>query len=184
MFVVVAGPGAVGKDTVVAEVVAREPDLVLSRSWTTRARRDGEPDDAYVFVDRATFEAAIERGGFLEWAEYHGNLYGTPMPDLDDPRHLVLVIEPQGARQILDTFGDRAVMILIEPPSAAEQANRLRQRGDDEVSARRRLESAAEELEDGRQLAHHVVVNDDLTRAVDEVRRILASRLPRAAPPA
>ncbi|HVE93609.1 MAG TPA: hypothetical protein VNB24_01720 [Acidimicrobiales bacterium] len=181
---VVAGPGAVGKDTLVAEVIAREPDLALSRSWTTRAQRDGEPEDAYVFVDRAAFEAAIERNAFLEWAEYHGNLYGTPMPDLNDPRHLVLVIELQGARQILETFGDRAVMILIEPPSAAEQAKRIRQRGDDESSARRRLQSATEELDDGRELAHHIVVNDDLAQAVDEVRRILASRLPRAEPPA
>jgi len=184
LFVVVAGPGAVGKDTVVAEVIAREPDLTLSRSWTTRERRDGEPEDAYVFVDRATFSAEIDRGGFLEWAEYHGNLYGTPMPDLDNPRHMVLVIEPQGARQVLETFGERALMILIEPPSVAEQASRLRQRGDDESSARRRLESAAAELDDGRELAHFVVVNDDLTRAVAEVRRILASRLPRAEPPA
>ena len=184
MLIVVSGPGGYGKDTIANELLRSEPDLVLSRSWTTRARRPGEPEDAYTFVDRPTFEAHIADGGFIEWAEYHGNLYGTPKPNVDDPRHVVLVIEVQGAQQILDAFGDRAFMILIELPSPEVQEARLRKRGDDAEAVRRRVEAADAELEEGRRLAHFTVVNDDLARAVGEVRRILASRLPRAEPPA
>lgn len=184
MLIVVSGPGGYGKDTIANQLVREEPDLVLSRSWTTRPRRPGEPDDAYTFVDRATFEAHAAAGGFIEWAEYHGELYGTPAPDPADPRHIVLVIEVQGAQQILETFGERATMILIEVPSPEVQEARLRKRGDDDEAVRRRVLAAEAELAEGRRLAHFTVVNDDLDRAVAEVRRILAGRLPRAEPPA
>jgi guanylate kinase len=151
---------------------------VLSVSWTTRHRRPGEPEDAYHFVDRPTFMDNVERGGFLEWAEYLGNLYGTPRPAIAPGHDLVLVIEVQGAEQVLERVPG-AVMILIVPPSRADERRRLQARGDSPEDIERRLRSAVIEEEVGRRLAHHVVVNDDLDRAVDEVAGILAGyRIP------
>jgi guanylate kinase len=156
---------------------AEDDRFVLSRSWTTRAPRAGDGPDAYTFVDRATFEQHIADGGFLEWAEYHGNLYGTPVPDPTDARHLVLNIELQGARNILERFGQDCFLLLLEPPSIEALEARLRGRGDEETVLQRRLTTALEELAEGRQIAHATVVNDDLTQAIGEVRRILANRL-------
>src|SRR5581483_682208 len=96
----------------------------LSRSWTTRARRPGEPADAYVFVDRPRFEARAASGAFFEWAEFLGNLYGTPLPDPDAPGDLLLEIDLQGARQVRRQRPD-ATLILLAPPSPEAQRERL-----------------------------------------------------------
>jgi len=174
----VSGPGGVGKDTIVGRLVGQDERLWPSRSWTTRAQRPGEPDDAYTFVDRDTFERGIADGGFLEHAEYLGNLYGTPVPAPPAGHDVVLVIEVQGARQVLERVPD-AVMILIVPPSRADQRARLEARGDPGDQVERRVAKAEEEEIAGRSLAHHVVVNDDLDRAVREVAGILQRyRLP------
>ena len=149
---------------------------MLSRSWTTRPRRPSDDDESYTFVTRDEFEQRIAEGGFLEWATYHGNLYGTPLPDPADVRHLVLNIELQGARIVLERFPD-SFLVLLEPPHGSALEARLRGRGDPEDAVQRRLASALEELAEGRKIAHATVVNDDLTRAVAEVRRILDNRL-------
>jgi guanylate kinase len=156
--------------------------LCVSRSWTTRPQRPGEPDDAYTFVERDVFERRIAEGGFLEYAEYLGNLYGTPLEPPPPGCDLVLVIEVQGARQVLDRVPG-AVMVLVVPPSRAQQRARLEARGDPPEHVHRRVAKAEEEELEGRRLAQHVVVNDDLERAVDEVAGILEGyRIPPGGP--
>jgi guanylate kinase len=164
----------VGKDTIVSRLLEQDPNLVLSRSWTTRPPRPSENAGSYNFVDRAAFMEHVAQGGFLEWAEYLGNLYGTPLPDPTPAKDVVLVIEVQGAQQVLDKVPG-AVMILVVPPSRDAQAARLRARGDSAEQVERRLASGVDEEAIGRRIAHHVVVNDDLERAVGEVAGILAS---------
>lgn len=175
MICVLFGPGGVGKGTVVRELVERDPQLWLSRSWTTRPRRPEESDDAYVFVDADEFLTHAEGGGFLEYAEFNGHLYGTPTPEPPSGRDVLLEIEIQGARQVRSKFPE-AVLILLVAPSPAAYAERMRARGDDEDHVRRRIALGAQEEAEGRAIADHVVVNDDLPRAVAEVAGILASR--------
>jgi guanylate kinase len=172
VIVVVCGPGGVGKGTVVARLVAEDPRLWLSRSWTTRAQRPGEPDDAYTYVDRETFEARAAEGGFLEHAEFLGNLYGTPWPDADADHDVVLEIDVQGAGQVLER-DPSALFILLEPPSPEVQAQRLRGRGDPPEQAEKRIAVAQAELAEGRRLGAVRIVNDDLDRTVREVHRLI-----------
>lgn len=168
MLVVISGPGGVGKGTLVHRLLEREPRLWLSRSWTTRHPRAYEADDAYVFVDRERFLAEVGRDGFLEWAEFLGNLYGTPVPRPPAGADTLLEIEVQGARQVRDHDPD-ALLLFVVPPSVAEQERRLRARGDAEHLVRQRLDQAAEEAAAAQALGAVEVVNDDLDRAVEEV---------------
>jgi guanylate kinase len=153
-------------------LVAQVPGLWLSRSWTTRPRRVSDADDAYVFVDRARFEAEREAGGFLEWAEVFGNLYGTPVPDPPPGFDLLLEIDVQGAAQVKQ-LQPGSVVLCVRAPSRAAQEQRLRKRGDDEAVIARRLALADAEEQACLALADHVVVNDDLGRAIEEAAGIL-----------
>ena len=180
MIFVISGPGGVGKGTLVDRLVARDPKLSLSTSWTTRPRRPGEPEDAYVFVDERTFKERVASGGFLEHTHFPGNnqWYGTPTQQVPPGHDLVLEIEVDGAAQI-KKHDPTAVMILVVAPSREVQEVRLRGRGDDEEHVQRRLGVADTEEQIGRTLADHTVVNDDLERAVAEVAGIIASyRIP------
>lgn len=157
----------------VRRLVADDPQLWLSRSWTTRPRRPADAEDAYVFVDRPTFESAAAEGRFLESAEFLDHLYGTPFPTPSGGQDVVLEIDVQGAEQIRAKYPD-ALVVLLLPPSREEQARRLRLRGDDEESIRRRLEaSAAEELR-ARELADSVVVNTEVEQAAREIAELVA----------
>jgi guanylate kinase len=146
--------------------------LWLSRSWTTRPRRPSETPDAYTFVDRDAFQERIDAGGFLEWAEFLGHLYGTPLPDVPPDQDVVLEIDLQGARQVKERHPD-ALVVLLVPPSPEVQRERLRHRGDDAAEVDRRIAKGAEEMRLGRELTPFVVVNDDVDRAVSEVAGIL-----------
>jgi guanylate kinase len=152
--------------------VRADSHLWLSQSWTTREPRPSENGDEYHFVDRATFEKAIEAGQFLEWAEFHGHLYGTPQPSPPDDADLLLEIEAQGAEQVLAARPDAEVFLIL-PPSLERLEERLRARGDDDAHVADRLASAPAELEKGHQLASHVIVNDDVERACGEILSIL-----------
>ncbi len=182
---VLVGPGGAGKGTVASRLVASDPHLWLSRSWTTRAPRSGEAPDAYVFVDRAAFEARAAAGGFLEWTEFLGNLYGTPIPEPPAGTDVLLEIDLDGAQQVVRRCPGAQVILLL-PPSAEVQTERLRARGDDEADVQRRLVRGREEAAAARHLATAVVVNDQVDRAVAEVAgivdRIRSSRLRPAQP--
>lgn len=169
---IVSGPGGVGKGTIVNALVERDPRLWLSRSWTTRAQRPGESSRAYVFTDRDTFERRIEAGGFLEWTNFLGNYYGTPLPEPEQGRDVVLEIEVDGARQV-KAMHPEAVLIFVLPPSREEQQRRLRGRGDPEDKVDQRLQKALDEEPVGLAIANHVVVNDDLERTVAEMMGII-----------
>ena len=173
MIIVVSGPGGVGKGTIVDALVKRDPQLWLSRSWTTRERRPSESEDAYVFTTSEEFERRISEGGFLEWTEFLGNYYGTPTPDAGDARDIVLEIEVDGAQQVKRIAPD-AMLIFVLPPSRYEQERRLRGRGDQDHKVLARLKKAEEEDPIGRDLADHVLVNDDLDDTIDEMLGIIA----------
>ena len=174
VIVVVSGPGGAGKGTIVEALVERDSALWLSRSWTTRVQRDGESNDAYVFVTRQQFEEHIAAGGFLEWTEFLGNLYGTPMPNVDDGRDIVLEIELHGATQVKKRHPE-AILVFVQPPTREEQRRRLQGRGDSEEHVVERLKKAEDEERLGAEIADVIIVNDDLERAVAEIQGIIGA---------
>jgi guanylate kinase len=174
---VITGPSGVGKGTLVSQLLARHPGIWLSISATTRVPRQGEHEgDNYFFMDRADFEARVAAGGFLEWAEFAGNLYGTPRQPVEQQlaagRPVLLEIELEGARQVRQSF-DQAYQVFIQPPSLAELERRIRGRGTDSDEAiSRRLERARIELAAAREF-DACITNDDLNQALLELERLM-----------
>lgn len=172
LLIVVSGPGGVGKSTVVEALIERYPELWLSRSWTTRERRPGESPDAYVFVPRQEFEDRIAADGFLEYASFLDNYYGTPTLDSPSGRDVILEIDVQGARQVL-AKDPEAVLIFLQAPDPSEQEARLRRRGDPEHKVEQRLAKAAEERDAGLELGASVIINHDISDTVEAMWSVI-----------
>jgi guanylate kinase len=180
LIIVVSGPGGVGKSTIVEALVQRDDRLWLCRSWTTRERRPGEAENAYVFVTREQFQKRIADNGFLEWTEFIGNFYGTPLPEAPPGRDIVLEIEVDGASQVKSMHPD-AMLLFVLPPTREEQRARLRGRGDVEQKVEQRLQKAEDEEPVGKAIADFVLINDDLTATIDEMLELInAARVARA----
>lgn len=181
LFIVTAPSGA-GKTTLVRALLQRDAQLQLSISYTTRAPRAGEEDGReYHFVNVQRFLELRDAGVFLEWAEVHGNYYGTSQvwlkEQVDGGRDIVLEIDWQGAQQVRAAFAD-TVGVFVLPPSLAELETRLRGRGtDSEEVIRGRLLGAREEM---RHVAEfeYVIINADIDTAVDDLLAVVrAARL-------
>ena len=172
VVVVLSGPGGAGKGTIARALVERDERLVLSRSWTTRPRRPDDAVDAYVFVDRAAFEARRIDGGFVEWNEFLGFMYGTPTPDPDEGRDLLLEIDVAGGRQVRERLPG-ALFLFVDTPDDVELRRRLLARGDDPERAGARVEEAARERREADELDYGRVVNDELEAAVDLVAGLI-----------
>ena len=176
LFVITAPSGA-GKSSLIKAVLALEPDLKLSTSYTTRAARPGELNGReYHFVDEETFLAMRERGEFLESAEVHGNRYGTSrrviLDTLGRGQDLMLEIDWQGAQQIRRLYPD-CVGIFILPPSIEELERRMRTRGQDsDAVIQRRLANAREELSHQSEF-QYAIINKDFDAARQELQLII-----------
>jgi guanylate kinase len=177
-LIILSGPSGSGKSTVIRLVLARgDLPLRVSVSVTTRAMREGEEAGrSYHFWDRERFERERAKDGFLEWAEVHGNLYGTLRREVEPYREqgigVVLVIDVQGAARVRRVCPD-VVSIFLEPPSLEVLEQRLRGRGtDDEATIRLRLEAARRELARAGEYQFRVV-GDGLDRTVDQVHEII-----------
>ena len=177
LLIILSGPSGSGKGTIVKSLLSMREDTVLSISMTTRAPRPGEQEGVqYFFRTREEFEETIARDGFLEYAEYNGNYYGTPEAPirrwLSEGKNVILEIEVQGAEKVMDHRAD-IVSVFLTIPSMVELERRLRDRGtetDDVI--RGRLNTARFEL--ARAFRYqYVVLNDEVEQAVARINTII-----------
>ena len=179
LLVLVSGPSGTGKGTVCNLLREKHPELAYSISATTRQPRPGEVDGVnYYFYDKAKFEAMIEAGELLEWANVYGNYYGTPkqavLDRLEAGEDILLEIDTQGALNVMEAMPEGLYVFLL-PPSLEELEKRLRGRGTEtEESIARRLGAAKEEI--GRAVKYrYVVVNDTVEKADETIANIIAA---------
>ena len=176
-LIVISGPSGVGKSTICKEVVKRT-GAALSVSVTTRQKSSQEENGRdYWFVSREEFERRIEKGEFLEYAEVFGNYYGTPRDKTQEflaaDRTVILEIDVQGGRTVIAAFPE-TVSIFIMPPKTDELAKRLDVRGRDSAeTAAQRLAKANDEIAAAWRIYKHIVVNDELEKAINEVIKII-----------
>lgn len=186
LMLILSSPSGAGKSTLTRNLSQNENNLDLSISVTTRPRRPSEIDGVhYRFIDRGAFDAMRQHNDLLEWAEVHGNGYGTPRKEVEISlaagRDVLFDIDWQGTQQIVKKARADVVTIFILPPSMAELRSRLVRRAEDapEVIAKR-LANARDEIARWSQY-DYVIVNDDLTAAYDAIKAILtAERLKRS----
>ena len=178
---IISAPSGGGKTTLSKAVVNRFNDIFYSISYTTRSPRDGEQDGVdYYFIQKKDFEKRIENGYWAEWAEVHGNYYGTSVEfldkGLDSGNDMLLDIDVQGTIQILGRYPD-SVTIFIMPPSLETLRKRLEmRRTESRVTIERRLLNAEDEISQ-KGLYRHVIVNDQLSEAVEELISIIEKYL-------
>ena len=178
-LIIVSAPSGAGKTTLVGETIKRDYRVRTSISFTSRPPRAHEEQGVhYHFVSRAEFEAMIANGDFLEWAEVHGNLYGTSRRVVEEARaagfDMILTIDIQGAAQARRLFPD-AIGVFLLPPSLDALIERLESRGTDTADDRQlRLSNALHEIEQYVNF-DYVVINDDLDRASDELAAIITA---------
>ncbi|MBQ1532175.1 MAG: guanylate kinase [Solobacterium sp.] len=178
LLIVVSGPSGVGKGTVLKQFMD-DPDLNLSYSvsMTTRAMREGEQEGVnYYYVTKEEFLQAVKDGELLEWTEFVGNYYGTPLKGVEklrnEGKNVLLEIEVDGCRQVREKCPD-ALTIFIVPPDMAELERRIRGRkSEPEEIVQQRLAKAAKELEQAAQY-RYTVCNDDIDLAADIIRVII-----------
>ncbi len=176
---IVSGPSGAGKGTLVKEVLHRVPDIWTSISVTTRAPRPGEVEGVhYFFISHERFGELVEHDGLLEWAEVHGNRYGTPRAEVERRMaagtQVILEIDPQGAFQVRDLMPE-SVLVFIMPPSTEELKRRLERRGSEtEEQVAVRMKTAERELELVGKY-DHVIINDDVSRASEELADVIRS---------
>ncbi|TVR08982.1 MAG: guanylate kinase [Salinarimonadaceae bacterium] len=190
LLLILSSPSGAGKSTLTRNLIEQDHAIKLSVSVTTRRRRASEIDGVhYRFIAREDFEEMRERGDLLEWAEVHGNFYGTPRRPVEQTiasgEDMMFDIDWQGTKQIVSKMAQDVVSVFILPPSMVELQNRLERRAEDsaEVIARR-LRNAREEIAQW-EVYDYVLINDDLQRTFGELRAILdAERLRRDRHPA
>ncbi len=185
IMLVVSSPSGAGKTTLTRNLLREEENVTLSVSATTRARRPSEIDGVhYQFVSKRHFEAMRDGDELLEWAEVHGNYYGTPREPVEqalaDGRDMLFDIDWQGTRQLLEKMRDDVVTVFVLPPTAAELKARLERRAEDSADViKRRLHNALEEIAHWREY-DYILVNRDLDKSFARLRAILtAERLKR-----
>jgi guanylate kinase len=179
-LIVLTGPSGVGKDTVLRELFALDPGLEYCVSYTTRAPRPGEIDGvSYFFVDEPAFRAMIDRGELFEWSTVYGELKGRTFETVNraiaSGKDTVIKIDVQGAEKVRTRIGDDGTYIFLLPPSLEALEQRLIERAtDDPASLRKRQELAVAELA-LKDTYDHQVVNDDATRAAQQIEAIIAA---------
>ncbi|HMB46761.1 MAG TPA: guanylate kinase [Afifellaceae bacterium] len=180
LMFVLSSPSGAGKSTLARQLLAKDDQIELSISVTTRERRPSEIDAVhYHFIDQSQFSKMADRDELLEWAEVHGNFYGTPRDPvekaLSNGQDVLFDIDWQGTRQIAEKMPDDLVRVFILPPSMAELESRLKRRAEDDAETiRRRLQGAREEIEKWSDY-DYVIVNRDIENAFSEVRSILSA---------
>ena len=182
LLIVYSGVSGVGKGTILSKLMPMEDlNLAYSVSMTTRAPREGEVEGVnYFFVTKKRFLEAVKNGELLEHARFVGNDYGTPKEYVEkmreEGRNVVLEIEIRGAKQVMKKCPD-ALSIYIVPPSIEELERRLRERNsEDEETIMKRISKAKKEMKDI-DFYEHVVCNDDLDQAVNEIREIILKEM-------
>lgn len=146
--------------------------LKLSKSWTSRPARPNEDPGAYHFCSRSDFEAAIRAGIFLEWAEFNGNLYGTPLPETSEETDHLLEIDAQGASSVRQ-LDPSAIIFLLLPPNEEALVERMSGRGDPQSHIDQRISLARREIDLARVVADHEIVNREVDEAVAQIASII-----------